>query len=69
MAKTETEPKGGMTVQEAGRRGGQAVKKKYGREHYERIGKMGGQATRNAYGSEFYEEIGQKGGKVSKRAS
>jgi general stress protein YciG len=39
-----------MTVQEAGRKGG------------ERGGKKGGETTRDRYGHEFYEEIGRKGG-------
>jgi uncharacterized protein len=42
--------KGNMTVQEAGRKGG------------ERGGKKGGETTRDRYGHEFYEEIGRKGG-------
>jgi general stress protein YciG len=36
--------KGSMSVQEAGKKGGDTVKKKYGREFYETIGKKGGQA-------------------------
>lgn len=32
-----------MTVEEAGRKGGQAVKKKYGHEFYEEIGRKGGE--------------------------
>lgn len=35
--------KGQMTVQEAGRKGGQTVSKKYGREFFEEIGRKGGQ--------------------------
>lgn len=44
------EKKGNMTVQEAGRKGG------------ERGGRKGGQTTRDRYGHGFYEEIGRKGG-------
>ena len=40
--------KGGMTVQEAGKKGGNIVKKKYGREFYEAIGKKGGNIRANA---------------------
>jgi hypothetical protein len=36
------ERKGKMTVEEAGRKGGQTVKRKYGHEFYEEIGRMGG---------------------------
>lgn len=43
-------PRGGLTVQEAGRRGGV------------RGGRKGGVTTRDRYGHEFYEEIGRKGG-------
>ncbi len=44
------EKKGGMTVSEAGRKGGQLG------------GRKGGETTRDRYGHEFYEEIGKKGG-------
>ncbi|PIP31209.1 Em GEA1 (EM1) [bacterium (Candidatus Howlettbacteria) CG_4_10_14_3_um_filter_37_10] len=40
MAKEKSEEK--MTVEEAGKRGGQATSKKYGREFYEKIGHKGG---------------------------
>lgn len=40
--------KGGMTVQEAGKKGGNIVKKKYGKEFYEAIGKKGGSIRANA---------------------
>jgi general stress protein YciG len=54
---------GRMTVQEAGRRGGESVKQKYGAAFYETIGRKGGQATKEAHGHAFYEQIGKKGGK------
>jgi len=34
-----------MTVKEAGKKGGQAVKQKYGPEFYSRIGKKGGETV------------------------
>ncbi len=37
------EKKGGMTVQEAGRKGGNTVKEKYGPEFYSKIGQKGGE--------------------------
>lgn len=43
--------KGGMTVEEAGRKGG----------------RKGGKVTKQRYGHDFYEEIGQKGGQKVKR--
>jgi general stress protein YciG len=60
---------GGMSVREAGKRGGDRVKAKYGSEFYEAIGRKGGEATKSKYGATFYEEIGQKGGQKVKRTS
>ncbi len=60
---------GGMSVREAGKRGGDRVKAKYGSEFYEAIGRKGGEATKSKYGATFYEEIGQKGGQKVKRPS
>ena len=58
---------GGMSVREAGKRGGDRVKEKYGSEFYEAIGRKGGEATKSKYGPTFYEEIGAKGGQKPKR--
>ncbi len=63
------DPAGGMTVREAGKRGGERVKAKYGTEFYEAIGRKGGEATKEKYGPSFYEVIGQKGGQKLKRKS
>ena len=60
------EDSGGMSVREAGRRGGERVKAKYGPEFYEAIGRKGGQSTKKKYGAAFYESIGQKGGQTPK---
>ena len=38
--------KGGMSVQEAGRKGGRTTAKKYGPEFYEEIGHKGGQKVK-----------------------
>lgn len=63
MAQQES---GGMSVREAGRKGGNVVRDKYGQEFYEQIGKIGGkkggETVREKYGSGFYKEIGKKGG-------
>lgn len=68
MSTTENPPNtGGMSVREAGKRGGDRVKAKYGSEFYEAIGRKGGEATKNKYGPGFYEEIGAKGGQKPKR--
>ena len=57
-----TQPQGGMTVREAGKKGGDLVKSRYGPEFYVEIGRKGGESTKRRYGPEFYEEIGHKGG-------
>ena len=57
---------GDMSVREAGKKGGDTVRDRYGSGFYEEIGRKGGQATRERHGAEFYETIGQKGGKVVK---
>ena len=57
---------GEMSVREAGKKGGDTVRDRYGSGFYETIGRKGGQATRERHGAEFYESIGQKGGKVVK---
>jgi general stress protein YciG len=69
MATSEPTNSGGMSVREAGKRGGDRVKAKYGSEFYEAIGRKGGEATKSKYGPTFYEEIGQKGGQKIKRAA
>lgn len=45
MAK-KTTAKGGMTVAEAGRKGGQKVRDERGHEFYEEIGRKGGNKVR-----------------------
>jgi general stress protein YciG len=54
--------KGGMTVREAGRKGGKATKARHGPEFYQSIGRKGGETTKERHGPEFYEKIGRKGG-------
>jgi general stress protein YciG len=62
--------KGGMTVSEAGRKGGERVRDERGVAFYQAIGRKGGElggrkggeAVRDKYGPAFYEEIGRKGG-------
>src|SRR3990172_2751603 len=57
---------GDMTVREAGKRGGETVKKKYGLGFYAEIGKKGGSTVAAERGREFYSEIGKKGGQAVK---
>jgi uncharacterized protein len=44
--KSASKAKGGMTVAEAGRKGGQKVRDERGHEFYEEIGRKGGQKVR-----------------------
>ncbi len=62
---SDQEAKREMTVTEAGKKGGDRVKAKYGKEFYTEIGHKGGRATRDKYGPEFYGEIGKKGGQTT----
>src|SRR5580698_8502047 len=66
---SDTEKKPAMTVREAGQKGGEIVKKKYGPAFYEAIGRKGGLATKQAHGHSFYEAIGKKGGKKGGEAT
>ncbi|HEY9085931.1 MAG TPA: hypothetical protein VIN40_08380 [Candidatus Tyrphobacter sp.] len=68
---TPKDPKraAGLSVREAGQKGGETVKRKYGPEFYEQIGRKGGLATKLAHGHAFYEQIGKKGGKKGGEAT
>ena len=69
MSTPKRKPGTGMSVREAGQKGGETVKAKYGAEFYEMIGRKGGEATKLAHGHEFYEQIGKKGGKKGGEAT
>jgi len=56
------ENKGKMTVEQAGRKGGETTAGKYGHEFYEEIGRKGGKTVAEKYGHEHFEEIGKRGG-------
>ncbi len=58
--KSKKESKGGMTVQEAGRRGGTKTAQTHGREFYEEIGHKGGQRVK---------ELIEAGKKAKKKTS
>lgn len=58
--------KGKMTVQQAGKIGGNIVKQKYGREFYEAIGKKGGSVRANAEDIRS-GKVGRLGGQKVKR--
>lgn len=56
-----------MTLAEAGRKGGEKVKRERGREYYAEIGRKGGRSVRERHGPSFYSEIGRKGGEARRR--
>ncbi len=55
-----------MTRADAGRKGGQTTKQRYGPDFFQEIGRKGGKkgglTTKQRYGPEFYRAIGRKGG-------
>ena len=53
---------GGMSVREAGRKGGETTARTHGHDFYEEIGRKGGNARKKELGHEGYEELGQMGG-------
>jgi hypothetical protein len=52
----------GMTVQEAGRRGGKATLQNQGSEHFKKIGRKGGKRTARLY-RDLLSEFGKRGGR------
>lgn len=57
----------GLSVQQAGRRGGRATLSKHGTDFFRRIGKKGGQRTAERY-SYLLKEFGKKGGRPRRPA-
>ncbi|CAN5155840.1 hypothetical protein BH23CHL9_BH23CHL9_03290 [soil metagenome] len=56
-------PEGNMSVREAGRKGGQMTRARYGAEFFQQIGAKGGKAVSERYTNEHFREIGRKGGR------
>src|SRR6266704_559365 len=54
-----------MSTTEAGRKGGSAVRDKYGENYYRIIGKKGGTRLKEKRGSEYYRSIARKGGSAN----
>ena len=61
---TADEPKRPMTLAEAGRKGGEKVKRERGPDFYAEIGRKGGRRVAQSHGPSFYAEIGRKGGEA-----
>lgn len=51
---------------EKAKRGGRAVRDKYGLEYYRVLGRKGGMSVRGKHGVEHYARIGRKGGEQTK---
>lgn len=61
------EPKRPMTLSEAGRKGGEKVKRERGPDFYAEIGRKGGRRVAQDHGPSFYSEIGRKGGEARRQ--
>jgi general stress protein YciG len=53
-----------MSVEDAGRKGGEATAKSHDRSFYQEIGRKGGEATSKSHDRGFYQDIGRKGGEA-----
>ena len=51
-------------AREAGKKGGEIVKERYGASFYQEIGRKGGETVKKSRGTGFYAEIGRKGGEM-----
>ena len=68
MTDQPNEPKRPMTLSEAGRKGGEKVKRERGPDFYAEIGRKGGRRVAQDHGPSFYSEIGRKGGEARRGA-
>lgn len=62
MSERDAKNHPGMTVREAGRLGGEALKRKYGAQYFRELGRKGGVTTQQRHGDGFYSTIGKLGG-------
>src|ERR1700704_6258531 len=60
------DPRGELTVRQAGQRGGTSTAGKHGSSFYREIGKRGGQARKGQLGPDGYAKLGRKGGEARK---
>lgn len=69
LGQNERAPKkrGPVAGTDEARRGGEAVREKYGHDFFSKIGRIGGRTVAKQHGPEFYAEIGKKGGESTKR--
>jgi uncharacterized protein len=58
-----TANEGNMSVRDAGRKGGNTTRARYGAEFFQEIGAKGGKAVSERYSNEHFREIGRKGGR------
>lgn len=64
--KPDKRRRGPRAGSENARRGGMAVREKYGQEFFARIGAKGGKTVRERRGPEFYARIGRLGGQTTR---
>src|SRR2546423_874700 len=62
----EMDPRGELTVRQAGQRGGTSTAGKHGSSFYREIGRRGGQARKGQLGPEGDAKLGRKGGEARK---
>jgi len=60
----ESTAEGGISVREAGRRGGAKTRDKHGREFYVTIGRMGGRLGGRGRPRDFHKRIDKTGGEA-----
>lgn len=65
-AATPKRRRGPRAGSENARRGGMAVREKYGAEFFARIGSKGGRTVRERRGPDFYADIGRRGGQTTR---
>lgn len=68
----EHDKRGGFAVsnlraREAGKKGIQTVREKYGTEVFRERGRRGGNVTKDRFGSSYFSELGRRGAEARKR--